>query len=180
MIRDLLLRIGDGVVDYHLLLDEQEIALNPLIGGRVAIRFTGENAASTAAASEQALQQRLLLAVLPAAGHQRLCQVKPTLCHYETCREPEWGDAHCMIPTYVYLAMSSDVKVGITRSLPGRWLDQGAVEAVPIARVPNRKMAGELEAYLTQYVADKTNWRRMLKGEVAAPTSWPSAAGCWS
>jgi len=42
MIRDLLLRIGDGVVDYHLLLDEQEIALNPLIGGRVAIRLTGE------------------------------------------------------------------------------------------------------------------------------------------
>ncbi|MBY6276203.1 DUF2797 domain-containing protein [Symbiobacterium thermophilum] len=168
MIRDLLLRIGDGVVDYHLLLDEQEIALNPLLGGRVAIRFTGERrCVYCGRRASKLFNNGSCWPCFRRLAINDLCQVKPTLCHYETCREPEWGDAHCMIPTYVYLARSSDVKVGITRSLPGRWLDQGAVEAVPIARVPNRKMAGELEAFLTQYVADKTNWRRMLKGEVA-------------
>lgn len=168
MIRDLLLRIGDGVVDYHLLLDDREIALNPLIGERVAIRFTGERRCIYCGRkSSKLFNNGSCWPCFRRLAVNDLCQVKPTLCHYETCREPEWGDAHCMIPTYVYLAKSSDVKVGITRSLPGRWLDQGAVEAVPIARVPNRKMAGELEAFLTQFVADKTNWRRMLKGEVS-------------
>ncbi|WP_153944945.1 DUF2797 domain-containing protein, partial [Acinetobacter baumannii] len=70
---------------------------------------------------------------------------------------------HCMIPHYVYLALSSGVKVGLTRknNEKKRWVDQGAVRAIPIAEVPTRKMAGELEVYLTQYVADKTDWRKM-------------------
>lgn len=167
MIRDLLARLGDGTVTYSLLLDEQEIPLNPLIGRRICLHFTGERRCIYCGRKASKLFnhgscwpcfQRLAI--------NDICQVKPSLCHYETCREPEWGDANCMIPTYVYLAKSSDIKVGITRSLPGRWLDQGAVEAVPIARVPNRKMAGDLELYLMQYLPDKTNWRKMLKGDV--------------
>ena len=45
------------------------------------------------------------------------CIVSPEKCHYDegTCREPEWGEQHCMRPHYVYLANSSGVKVGITR-----------------------------------------------------------------
>jgi len=169
MIRDLLARLGDGTVAYSLLLDQQEVPLNPLIGQRIAIRFTGERRCIYCGRKVSKLFnhgscwpcfQRLAV--------NDLCQVKPSLCHYETCREPEWGDANCMIPTYVYLAKSSDIKVGITRRLPGRWVDQGAVEAVPIARVPTRKMAGDLELYLTQYLPDKTNWRKMLQGEVVA------------
>lgn len=167
MIRDLLARIEDGMVTYSLLLDEHEIPLNPLIGQRIALRFTGERRCIYCGRKVSKLFnhgscwpcfQRLAV--------NDLCQVKPSLCHYETCREPDWGDTHCMIPTFVYLAKSSDIKVGITRRLPGRWLDQGAVEAVPIARVPNRKMAGDLELHLTQYLPDKTNWRKMLQGEV--------------
>ena len=73
-----------------------------------------------------------------------------------------------MIPHYVYLAVSSGVKVGLTRkhNERKRWVDQGAVRAIPIAEVPNRKLAGELEVHLAQFVADKTDWRKMLKGEV--------------
>jgi len=98
-----------------------------------------------------------------------LCIVKPELCHYAqgTCREPAWGLAHCMQPHYVYLANTTGVKVGITRArqLPVRWLDQGAVQALPVFRVPSRYQAGVLEVALKQYVTDRTDWRRMLQGE---------------
>ena len=72
-------------------------------------------------------------------------------------------------PHIVYLALSSDVKVGVTRKtqVPTRWIDQGANAAIPIVEVPNRYLAGITEVALKDFVADKTNWRRMLKNEVS-------------
>ncbi len=66
----------------------------------------------------------------------------------------------------VYLANSSGVKVGITRAtqVPTRWIDQGAVQALAIIRVRSRLQSGALEVLFKQHVADKTNWRDMLKG----------------
>ncbi|MFB9056195.1 DUF2797 domain-containing protein [Mariniflexile ostreae] len=71
-------------------------------------------------------------------------------------------------PHIVYLANSSNVKVGVTRKsqVPTRWIDQGAHEAIEIVEVPNRYLAGITEVALKDYVADKTNWRTMLKNEV--------------
>ena len=68
----------------------------------------------------------------------------------------------------VYLANSSNVKVGVTRKtqVPTRWIDQGAHEAIEIVEVPNRYLAGVTEVALKDYVADKTNWRTMLKNEI--------------
>lgn len=71
-------------------------------------------------------------------------------------------------PHIVYLALSSNVKVGVTRKtqVPTRWIDQGATKAIEIVEVPNRYLAGITEVALKEYVADKTNWRNMLKNEV--------------
>ncbi len=70
-------------------------------------------------------------------------------------------------PHIVYLANSSNVKVGITRKtqVPTRWIDQGAHEALPILEVPNRYLAGVAEVALKSHVSDKTNWRNMLKNK---------------
>ena len=70
-------------------------------------------------------------------------------------------------PHIVYLALSSEVKVGVTRKtqVPTRWIDQGAVEAIPIVEVPNRYLAGITEVALKNHYADKTNWQKMLKNE---------------
>lgn len=67
-------------------------------------------------------------------------------------------------PHVVYLANSSNVKVGVTRKsqLPTRWIDQGAHEAIEIVEVPNRYLAGITEVALKEHVSDKTNWRKML------------------
>lgn len=70
-------------------------------------------------------------------------------------------------PHIVYLANSSDVKVGVTRKsqVPTRWIDQGAHEAIEIVEVPNRYLAGITEVALKDYVSDKTNWRKMLTND---------------
>jgi len=71
-------------------------------------------------------------------------------------------------PHIVYLALSSNVKVGVTRKtqVPTRWIDQGATKAIEIVEVPNRYLAGITEVALKDYVADKTNWQKMLKNDV--------------
>lgn len=98
------------------------------------------------------------------------CIMSPEKCHYHlgTCREPEWGETHCMVEHVVYLANSSGLKVGITRAsqVPTRWIDQGAVDAIPMVRVATRYIAGLVEVACKTHVADRTNWRAMLKGDV--------------
>ena len=71
-------------------------------------------------------------------------------------------------PHIVYLANSSNIKVGVTRKgqVPTRWIDQGAHEAIEIVETPNRYLAGITEVALKDFVADKTNWRKMLKNDI--------------
>jgi len=96
------------------------------------------------------------------------CIVSPYLCHYHlgTCREPLWGEEHCMQPHIVYLANTSGPKVGVTRmtQIPTRWIDQGAHTAMPIIKTKNRREAGIIEKLFASAIDDKTNWRNMLKG----------------
>jgi hypothetical protein len=71
-------------------------------------------------------------------------------------------------PHIVYFALSSEVKVGVTRKtqMPTRWIDQGANEAISIVEVPNRYLAGITEVALKNHYADKTNWRKMLQNNI--------------
>ncbi|PWK20950.1 DUF2797 domain-containing protein [Xanthomarina spongicola] len=84
-------------------------------------------------------------------------------------RDLEYEKKVQLQPHIVYLANSSNVKVGVTRKsqIPTRWIDQGAHEAIEIVEVPNRYLAGITEVALKDYVADKTNWRTMLKNDIA-------------
>ncbi len=72
-------------------------------------------------------------------------------------------------PHIVYLAISSTVKVGVTRKpqIPTRWIDQGASKAIAIVETPNRYLAGITEVALKKYVSDKTSWQKMLKNDVS-------------
>jgi hypothetical protein len=83
-------------------------------------------------------------------------------------RDLEYEKKVQLKPHIVYLANSSNVKVGVTRKsqVPTRWIDQGAHEALEIVEVPNRYLAGITEVALKDYVADKTNWRNMLKNDI--------------
>jgi len=71
-------------------------------------------------------------------------------------------------PHIVYLAVASDLKIGVTRKtqVPTRWIDQGASFAIPVTEVPNRYLAGITEVALKKHYTDKTNWRKMLTNKV--------------
>ena len=83
-------------------------------------------------------------------------------------RDLEYEKKVQLQPHIVYLANSSNVKVGVTRKsqVPTRWIDQGAHEAIEIVEVPNRYLAGITEVALKSHVSDKTNWRKMLKNDI--------------
>ena len=94
---------------------------------------------------------------------------KPELCTAHLGieeRDLEWEKEFQIAPHYVYLANSSGIKVGITRGSQGviRWMDQGASQAILLAEVPNRRFSGDIEVCLKRFVADVTNWRKMLSG----------------
>lgn len=95
-----------------------------------------------------------------------LCVLKPELCHYQqgTCREPSWGEQFCMIPHIVYLAWTSDIKVGLSRKtrLHTRWREQGALFAAAVFETKTRHEAGIIEAELKKHYKDQTSWKKML------------------
>jgi ribosomal protein S14 len=83
-------------------------------------------------------------------------------------RDLEYEKKVQLQPHIVYLANSSNIKVGVTRKsqVPTRWIDQGAHEAIEIVEVPNRYLAGVTEVALKEHIGDKTNWRKMLTNDV--------------
>jgi hypothetical protein len=64
----------------------------------------------------------------------------------------------------VYVANSAGAKVGITKpeNLPGRWLDQGATQAIVIMQTRSRHQAGCVEAVLSRHISDRTDWRGLI------------------
>ncbi len=167
-----------GPVEYQLPLDDQLVPLNDFLGQVIRITHAGViHCAHCGRRSNKSFNQGHCYPCFTKLAQCDICIVSPEKCHYDkgTCREPEWGEQHCMIDHIVYLANSSGVKVGITREsqLPTRWIDQGAVQALPILRVKTRQQSGLAEDMFRQHVADKTNWRTMLKGDIA-PVDLPA------
>ena len=91
-------------------------------------------------------------------------------------RDLEYESKMQLQPHTVYLALSSHLKVGVTRKsqLPTRWIDQGAHQATVILEVPNRYLAGVGEVALKNFFSDKTNWRKMLQNNAEA-VDWEKA-----
>lgn len=160
------------VANYQLSLDDQLIPLNQSIGQPIRIEYLHEiHCNACGRKTNKSFAQGYCYPCFTKLAQCDRCIMSPELCHYDqgTCREPTWGENFCMQNHVVYLANSSGIKVGITRhtQLPTRWLDQGAQQALPIARVATRQLSGLLEVIFKQHVADKTNWRALLKQDAA-------------
>ena len=159
---------GDAV-SYGLPLNDDVVPLNDLIGHSLTLSYLGEiNCINCGRKTKKSFNQGYCYPCFQKLAQCDSCIVSPQKCHYHegTCREPEWGDNHCMIDHFVYLANTSGLKVGITRGtqIPTRWIDQGAVQALPIFRVASRLDSGLVEVLFKDHVADKTAWQTMLKG----------------
>lgn len=160
----------DSPVSYTLLLGETRVPLNNLVGHPLKLEFDGViRCINCDRKTNKSFSQGFCYPCFKKLAACDTCIMSPEKCHYHegTCREPEWDETHCMVEHVVYLANSSGLKVGITRGtqVPTRWIDQGAVDAIPMIRVTTRQLAGFVEVACKQHVADRTNWRTMLKGE---------------
>jgi len=164
---------ADAPVSYALRRDDEDeegVALNPLLGKTVQLAFTGRIfCIHCGRKTNKSFSQGYCFPCFKKLAECDTCITRPETCHYHlgTCREPAWGETHCFRDHVVYLANASGIKVGITRQtqVPTRWMDQGAVAAVPIYRVRDRLVSGQVEVILKNHVSDRTNWRTMLKGE---------------
>ncbi len=159
-------------VKYTLPVGERTIDMNALIGQQIDMAHTGTiNCVHCGRVTKKSFNQGYCYPCLTRLAQCDSCIIKPELCHYHegTCREPEWGERNCMDDHFVYLANTGNVKVGITRhvqdKVSSRWIDQGASQAVVMLRVPNRLTSGLVETLCKDYIADKTNWRTMLKAQ---------------
>lgn len=162
-------QLQDGNAQYFL--DEPKtICLNDYLGRKITIQHTQAiHCVACGRLTKKSFNQGYCFPCVRSLAQCDTCIVKPELCHYHqgTCREPQWGEAHCLKPHFVYLANTGAVKVGITRerNIPHRWIDQGATQALPILQVNQRLISGLAETAFKAHVADKTNWRTMLKSE---------------
>lgn len=156
--------------NYALRLDQARVPLNPLLGQRVRLEYLGAiHCSHCGRRTNKSFAQGYCYPCFKKLPQCDTCIMSPERCHHElgTCRDPHWGEQFCMTDHIVYLANSSGIKVGITRAtqLPTRWLDQGASQALPILRVATRQQSGLVEDLLRSQVADRTNWRALLKGD---------------
>ncbi|MBT8324343.1 MAG: DUF2797 domain-containing protein [Winogradskyella sp.] len=157
-------------IQYYLIFENDFIHMNQLLGKTVDIQLIGEQCLSCGL-NKPIFRQGFCKSCFfdkPVAG--------------DWIMRPELSKAHLGIedrdlsyekqvqlqPHIVYLANSSNIKVGVTRKsqIPTRWIDQGAHEAIEIVEVPNRYLAGIAEVALKDHLSDKTNWRKMLKNEI--------------
>jgi len=169
-IRKMTARLETPVVQYAFRLDEVEVPVNPMLGQTVRLEYLGAiHCSHCGRKTKTSFSQGYCYPCMTKLAQCDVCIMSPERCHYDagTCREPSWGEQFCMTDHVVYLANSSGIKVGITRAtqLPTRWIDQGARQALPILRVATRQQSGLVEDLLRSQVADRTNWRALLKGE---------------
>lgn len=159
-----------GKVQYYLIFENDFINMNQILGKTLSINFLRFQCLNCG------LQKKIFrqgycydcFTSIPQAGDW---VISPELskAHLDIAdRDLDFEKSVQLQPHVVYLANSSDVKVGVTRKtqIPTRWIDQGAHEAIEIVEVPNRYLAGITEVALKSHVSDKTNWRKMLTNEV--------------
>ena len=169
----------DGVLHprYDLELDGVAAALDPTAPTGVRLRYIGGavcSACGTSLAPQRPRGSAYCFRCFRTLARNDLCVMAPHRCHLHagTCREPEWADGFCMQPHTVYLALTSGLKVGVTRQVRAerRWLDQGAWLALPIAETPTRRAAGFVEHRLAERVPDRTDWRKLVGTEPGPQT----------
>lgn len=154
-------------VNYYLPAGNTEVYMNSLIGSRLKLTWSGRiNCISCGKKTKRSFSQGFCFKcfqTVPEAGES---VIRPALSksHLGIARDMEWAEKQDLTAHVVYLAVASELKVGVTRqtSLPQRWIDQGAAFAIQLAVTPNRHIAGVIELFLSKFITDRTNWKSML------------------
>ena len=158
-------------IEYSMILSEHILPLNDHIGSNIKLEWSGIiHCVKCGNKTNKSFFQGFCYPCFISAPESSECILKPELCqaHEGISRDMEWSEKYCLSNHYVYLSLTSGIKVGVTRytQIPTRWIDQGAIKALKIAKTPNRYLAGAIEVKLKEFVSDRTSWQRMLKNDV--------------
>jgi len=158
----------DIPIEYSLPIGNQIIGLNNFIGHEITINFKGSiYCIACNKQIKKTFMQGFCYPCFINSPYTSECILKPHLCqaHDGIARDMDWAKEHCLDVHYVYLALTSNLKVGVTRfnQIPTRWIDQGAHFAIKFAKTPNRYLAGLIEVEISKHISDRTQWTRMLK-----------------
>ncbi len=161
----------DDPVQYVLPIGEDMVPMNELISKYILFKWEGKiNCIACGRNTNKSFAQGFCYPCFINAPETSECILRPQLCqaHEGISRDINWAERHCLQTHFVYLAISSGVKVGVTRStqIPTRWMDQGAWKAIKLAKTPNRYIAGLIEVALKEHISDRTQWQRMLKNQL--------------
>lgn len=159
-------------IQYYLVFETSFLNVNQLIGKDIAIEFVGFQCLNCNK-KKKIYRQGFCYDCFYSSAAVGDWIMKPELstAHLGIAdRDLAYEEKVQLQPHIVYLALSSEIKVGVTRKtqVPTRWIDQGANEAIAIVEVPNRYLAGITEVALKDHYADKTNWRKMLTNDIEA------------
>lgn len=157
-------------IQYYLVFEDSFLNVNQLLGREITINFRGFQCLNCSK-KKKIFRQGFCYDCFYSSAAVGDWIMRPELstAHLGIAdRDLDYESRVQLQPHIVYLALSSEIKVGVTRKtqLPTRWIDQGACEAVAILEVPNRYLAGITEVALKKHYVDKTNWRKMLQNEV--------------
>ena len=157
------------VILYNLPLGTQKMEMNRWIGHEISMEYMGSiYCIKCGRSTRKSFAQGFCYPCFTTAPETEECVLRPELCraHDGVARDMEYAKQYCLNEHVVYLSITSGLKVGVTRhtQVPTRWIDQGAVRAIELARTPNRYTAGLIEVAMKVHIADKTNWRKMLSG----------------
>lgn len=157
-------------INYTLTTDTEPLNMNQLVGQPIKLVHEKVTQCTNCSSFKKLFAQGFCYDCFTNSAAASPCIIKPELCegHLGKGRDAQWEKDHHVQPHFVYLAVASGLKVGVTRStqVPTRWIDQGASYAIRVAETPYRQLAGEIEVALKNTFTDKTNWRRMLKNEI--------------
>ncbi|GEL09853.1 Protein of unknown function [Flavobacterium glycines] len=159
-------------IQYYLVFETSFLNVNQLIGKDISIDFVGFQCLNCNK-KKKIFRQGFCYECFYSSAAVGDWIMKPELstAHLGIAdRDLAYEEKVQLQPHIVYLALSSEIKVGVTRKtqVPTRWIDQGATEAIAIVEVPNRYLAGITEVALKDHYADKTNWRKMLTNDIEA------------
>ncbi|WP_194851734.1 DUF2797 domain-containing protein [Nonlabens antarcticus] len=157
-------------VQYYLVFKDEFLHVNQLLGQHISIKHVA-NECLNCGLDKKIWRQGYCYDCFSSSPQAGEWIIKPELSRAhldEEDRDLEYEKRVQLKPHMVYLANSSNIKVGVTRKtqVPTRWIDQGAHEALAIVEAPNRYLAGITEVALKEKVADKTNWRKMLTNSI--------------
>lgn len=158
----------DYPVRYYLQTEaKNDILMNNQIGKRLNIHFQGKiHCINCGAETNKSFHQGYCYQCFTTLPQTDVGILNPEkdMSHKGISRDMEWAKENSLVDHIVYLSVTSNLKVGVTRytQVPTRWIDQGAISAIKLARTPNRHLAGLIEVSLKAHISDKTNWKEML------------------